>query len=131
MESLRVVAEIYPVRSIPCIADRNNWNQLLFNECLGFESLISTCFECSSDTEELELQSSLCGEGLLSPLPHWWNKVVKENLPKSPAFYFQVSLFWYTGRLTLASLKQREGNKCLQEEDRCHIYEVYVRTPCR
>lgn len=81
-----MVAEICPVRSIPCIADRNNWNQLLFNECLGFESLISTCFECSSDTEELKLQSSLCGEGLLSPLPHWCNKVVKENLPKSPAF---------------------------------------------
>jgi len=56
--------------SIPCTAYTNIWNQLPFNEGLGLESLISSnCFECSSDTEEVEFQPSLCEDGLLTPLP--------------------------------------------------------------
>lgn len=65
---------------------------------------------------------------LLTPLPPQQHKVVKENLLKTPALYFQISAFWYAGKQILLSVKQREGNKCLQEEDGCNVvkeYEVY------
>lgn len=134
MELLRVVAEslLYEVLN-PMHCRHHQWNQRSFTEHEGFAALIYNCFECSSDTKRAGSPALTVSRVLLTPLPSQQCKVVKENLLKTPALYFQIATFWHTGRPVLLSVMQREGSKCFQEEGGCNVikvYEVSIRIPC-